>query len=112
MGRDDWFRSSTWTKDDEELFYKKLSRQRSSSQKSQSLRIKAYHLIDTYPDVADQLLDTLINDYPSEFDMAMAYALKAKLATLREDIEKRRYWIQKCEDHQKEFPNVVVNITF
>ncbi|MFM9848084.1 MAG: hypothetical protein ACKVP3_13095 [Hyphomicrobiaceae bacterium] len=46
MGRDDWFRNTSWDADIEAAFFKKLSRARD---KAQYLRIQASHLASSQP---------------------------------------------------------------
>jgi tetratricopeptide (TPR) repeat protein len=54
VGRDDWFRNTSWNREIEDAFYKKLAR---AKDKYQYLRIQASLLGSGYPEVALRLLD-------------------------------------------------------
>lgn len=53
MSLDDWYRNEAWNQEIEDFFFRKLSRAR--SQKAQYLKIQAYYLIDSAPDVVLKL---------------------------------------------------------
>jgi tetratricopeptide (TPR) repeat protein len=74
MGRDDWYRNTTWDADIGAQFSERLGRAR---QKSQYLRIQASMLADRRPDVALRLLDQYFS-LGDHFDHAQAYVDRAK----------------------------------
>lgn len=53
VSSDDWYRNESWDQKTEDFFFSKLSRAR--SQKSQYLKIQAYYLINSAPDVVLKL---------------------------------------------------------
>lgn len=44
MGRDDWYRRTTWTSEDAEAFFDRLNRSRGLESKAQYVRIQALDL--------------------------------------------------------------------
>jgi tetratricopeptide (TPR) repeat protein len=79
MPKIDWYRRETWTEKDQQEFFERLGRSRTTYNKAQYLRIQAYHLKDKYPEVSNQLLDKLIEEYPEKHELASAYLQKAML---------------------------------
>ena len=73
MGREDWYRRTTWSQDDQREFFDRLKRSRETSQKAQYIRIQAVYLQTSglYTD-ALQLLSILHRDYPGEESQATA----------------------------------------
>jgi tetratricopeptide (TPR) repeat protein len=79
MARDDWYCSSTWNTEDQELFESKLARSRSSFHRAQYLRIKALSLFGAKKKktraVGEQLMHRLLREYPDEFgEVSSAHA--------------------------------------
>src|ERR1700722_5779262 len=64
VGREDWYRRTTWSNDDREQFFARLERSREAFHKSQYLRIQAYclQLAGLYED-ALQLLNLLVERF-------------------------------------------------
>jgi len=77
MRNQEWFRRRTWTDKDRQEFWSRLRRSRTRFHKAQYLRIQALHLeTDADPpalDAALELLDTMLRDYPEEFEIAAAH---------------------------------------
>ena len=72
MSQDDsWYRSTGWSKKDQDLFYEKIGRSRSNYHRQQYARIKAYSLIETQkPEkikAAIELLQKSIEEWQCEF---------------------------------------------
>jgi len=66
----DWFRNEDWSPEIEEQFFRKLGRAR--SQKAQYLRVQAYTLRKTRPEIALKLLETYFATGDTSF-VALAY---------------------------------------
>lgn len=76
MGREDWYRNSTWNEEIRAAFFARLARSRSDGSKAQYLRIQALCLqeagtADLY-EVALTLLDEMLAKYPDAIDAAGA----------------------------------------
>jgi hypothetical protein len=73
VGGDDWFRNTSWNREIEDAFHKKLA---GAKDKSQYLRIQASLLGSDYPEVALRLLDEYfaLGDH---LDAAQAHAQRA-----------------------------------
>lgn len=79
MGREDWYRRTTWTAEDQRDFFDRLKRARGTYNKAQYLRIQALYLQQSgfYAD-AVHLLNLLQTDYPDESQLAAALLQKAE----------------------------------
>ena len=78
MGRDDWYRRSSWSDADQVEFFDRLGRSRSQFHKSQYLRIQAFHLEDNgLLKEALNLLARLQQEWPHESQLAQAYNQEA-----------------------------------
>jgi tetratricopeptide (TPR) repeat protein len=82
MARDDWFRRTTWSEEDERTFFARLARSRSSFHKSQYLRIQAGSLAATGREplvrVALDLLQRLFADLPEPSELESAHLQAAQ----------------------------------
>ena len=82
MGRQDWFRRTTWTPTDEREFRSRLNRSRGAFHKSQYLYIQGLTLFETKePELVEAALglaEENIRDFPAEFDVGPARYLKAR----------------------------------
>src|SRR5581483_9187282 len=67
MGREDWYRRTTWSEIDQKQFFDRLKRSREAFHKVQYLRIQALYLQESglHHD-AIALLNKLLTDYPNE----------------------------------------------
>lgn len=83
MGAHDWYRNEKWDDGIAKAFFAKLNRARD---KSQYLRIQAYHLTTSNPDVALHLLDQYFG-IGDAFDVAQAYVDQAAAYETLENID-------------------------
>ena len=78
MPRDDWYRKSTWSAPDQQDFYARLKRSRTSTNKAQYVRIQASCLGEAgHHRAAVELLDLLFRDFPERFELAQSHLQKA-----------------------------------
>ena len=79
---DDWFRKTSWTREDREDFFERLSRSRKYN-RAQYLRIQASYLAENgnieLLNAALELLEMLFTQYPDRTEMALAYASKGRV---------------------------------
>ena len=70
MGRHDWYRSESWSAQEQELFETKLARSRTPFNRAQYRRIQGLTLVETRDrrrvDVGRELLRRVIAEYPDE----------------------------------------------
>lgn len=73
MGREDWYRNTSWSNEIETAFREKLNRSRHLFHKAQYLRIQGYILLSSedisYQEVGISLLNELLNEYPDNKDV-------------------------------------------
>src|SRR6185312_14446759 len=87
MARNDWFRRSTWTPEDQEAFWARLRRSRSSEGRAQYLRIQAWHFERVgLIEAAMDLLDAHIRDYPESLGVAQVHCQIASCREKKGDI--------------------------
>jgi hypothetical protein len=94
----DWFRRTTWSKEDEIEFFVRLGRSRTPFHKAQYLRIQALSLAESGSDsllrVALSLLDRLLTEFPVRTEVASAHLqaaqCQARLGCLPEAVEQFR----------------------
>ena len=76
MGRDDWFRRTTWTEQDQRDFFERNARGRGADRKAQYIRIQAVTLLKTgRPELIRSaliLFELMLKDYPDALDVAPA----------------------------------------
>src|ERR1017187_3473823 len=73
MSRDEWYRRSTWTTEDEQEFRARLKRARSFS-RPQYLRLQAIHLEQAgLLDEAIQLLEEVVREYAEDGQIAWVH---------------------------------------
>jgi tetratricopeptide (TPR) repeat protein len=75
MGRDDWYRNTSWDSATEAAFRAKLARSRTS--RPQYLRIQASYLAEAFPEPALQLIEEYF-DTGDEFDLPNALCARAE----------------------------------
>jgi tetratricopeptide (TPR) repeat protein len=82
MGKDEWFRRTTWSVEDERAFFNRLARSRGLFHKSQYVRIQALSLAETrhanLVRVALDLLSKLFAEFPDQSQLASAHLLAAQ----------------------------------
>ena len=111
MKKEDWFRRTTWTPQDEEAFQVHLKRSRGDDRKAQYLRIQAFHLaeVGNHP-AALTLLDQLFRDYPDPSELAQSFLQRAKsLVALGRDKEAIASF-QASLDAQAKRPNMQTTV--
>lgn len=84
----DWFRKETWSATDKADFEARLKRSRGTYNKSQYLRIQAYHLQHASPPLysaALELLDRVFNEFRDDSQIASAYLQKAQCLLALQD---------------------------
>lgn len=105
MGRDDWFRNTSWDEDIEAAFFKKLSRARD---KAQYLRIQASYVASTQPKVALRLLDQYFA-LGEHFDHAQAHVDRANAHTALEDIDAAILSYDSALAREKVYPSLLTS---
>jgi tetratricopeptide (TPR) repeat protein len=82
LAKNEWFRRTTWTPDDQVAFFQRLGRSRTPFHKAQYLRIQAQHLaeVGTAPliEAALSLLDRLLTEVPEPSQLASAHEQRAR----------------------------------
>ncbi len=110
MGRDNWYRRTTWTESDREAFFARLNRSRSASTKDQYLRIQALYLQKVGTEemlrAALELLDLLLEQSPDSFQLASAYLQKAECLLALGDKAGAIEYFRKALQREREYPSV------
>jgi len=106
---EDWFRKTSWTKEDSDDFFAHLKRARPYN-RSQYLRIQASYLAGVGTNELTQralaLLEILFVDYPDRLEMACAYLQKGECLSWLGNINDAVEFFKKSIDFQRQFPNV------
>lgn len=113
MGREDWYRLTTWTKKDQEGFFKKLNRASHFGRK-QYLRIQASYLIDTklkkHLAAAEKLLNKLISNYTDlNTELSLIYLEYGRIYYFSKEYEKALKYFKKSMDYEIIFPYSLTN---
>ena len=91
MGREDWFRRTTWSSTDRAEFYARLNRSRSAEAKAQYLRLQAGHLHESRDlariAAAVELLDDLVARFPSSSQLPLAHLQRAQCLDALDRVE-------------------------
>lgn len=103
MSRDEWYRRSTWTTEDEQEFRARLKRARSFS-RPQYLRLQAIHLEQAgLLDEAIQLLEEVVREYAEDGQIAWVHdhlgSCHEKAGRIDEAIQELRLSIAAQERH-------------
>lgn len=106
MGTDEWFRNKSWDKQIETRFNEKLHRARRHN-RSQYLRIQAWYLTHSAPDVALALLDQYfsLNTDVKAVDFSQALLQQADACLTQGRTEDALASLRKALDREREFPN-------
>ncbi len=116
MGKQDWFRKTSWSPEDEVDFFAYLQRARPWS-RAQYLRIQASHLaVDASPPLfaaSLALLDRYIQQYPDESELAVAHDQRAtclaSLERVNEAVEAFRAAFAAMRKRPNVRPNTATN---
>lgn len=91
MAGEDWFRKTSWSRDDERAFFLQLRELRGAAKNAQLLRIQAYTLARTREErwirAALGLLALLFDRYPDPSELAAAHLLAAQCHDALGEIE-------------------------
>jgi len=91
MGRNDWYRRTTWSREDQEAFHQRLRRSRTSFHKAQYARIQAAYLETTgVPQLikaALGLLDLVLAEWPEPSQLACLFHQKATCCRRLGDVD-------------------------
>ena len=116
MGRDDWYRNTTWNDDIRDDFFARLNRSR--LQRDQYLVIQALTLAESHPDVTLELVQLYFDTRRDTFHDVRAFDAKAKahlrlretkpaLAAYREVLDLERRFPQMKTNAFVEYPFIV-----
>ena len=115
MSNQEWFRKTTWTKDDQDDFFAHLKRSRKSS-REQYLKIQAHYLLDSgsFSEAALELVNLAIAQYPESIFLAELYEQKAKCLDTLGLLSQAEQNFQLAFAKMRQFPNVkpTTHITF
>lgn len=105
--QNDWFRSSGWSKEDQELFERKLARARSHFQKAQYLKIKALALEESKDsDIRKEgrkLLQRIITDYQEQkSEVVCAFEYLGESYRKEEKLKEAEEHYRKCIRYYEE----------
>ena len=113
MGRNDWFRRTTWSSEDQEAFWARLRRSRSSEGRAQYLRIQAWHLEAAgLVEAAMDLLATHIRDYPESLGGAQVHCQIASCRERNKDIPGALSELRIALAFQQDHPRVLTRAFF
>ncbi|BAU54643.1 tetratricopeptide repeat protein [Mucilaginibacter gotjawali] len=106
----DWYRQKSWSKEDEEYFFKRLERARKDG-RAQYLKIQAIELVETKNafllDVAESLIAKLFSEYPDDqFNRPGALFALGNIYQLRNDYDKAIEFYKHAIDFEVIFPRV------
>lgn len=106
----DWFRKTTWTETDQIDFFARLQRCRSAANKAQYLRIQANHLEEVgSPELLQSalvLLEKILNEFPTSFELAQTYSQKASCLAKLGKIDEALSFYRLAINTEKKFPRV------
>ena len=106
---DEWYRRTTWTKDDQADFEARLARARKRS-RAQYLRIQASHLMEAdnpqLTSAALELLNRMLAEYPSDIEVAQAHAQRAECYIRLGEVDNAIEAFRSALAKEREFPNV------
>lgn len=100
----DWYRNQIWNSEVERVFEEKLHRAK-EHKKGQYLRVQAYTLAESYPEVALKLLDRYF-EIPGDFFRAQAHFDRASSYLALERVDDALQSYEDALDTERTFPNV------
>lgn len=106
----DWYRKTTWTENDQNIFFEKLNRARIHS-RPQYLRIQALTLISTTNqeliNEAEILLNKILDEYPEEkFEKSLTLKTLGDIYKSKNNFEKAIQYYKNSLEFEQEYPNV------
>jgi tetratricopeptide (TPR) repeat protein len=101
MASDDWFRNEVWTPTISGKFFEKLRRARN---KAQYLKIQSFHLTESHPSVARDLLEQYFS-LDDHFDDAQAFFQQAQAYVVLGKREDAIICYQKALQRERDFPH-------
>jgi tetratricopeptide (TPR) repeat protein len=109
----DWYRRKTWTKADEEEFFKKLGRARKDG-RGQYLVIQAIELVETEKQellkVAESLLNIMLTEFPDDnFNKGKALHTLGDICESFGDLNHALDYYKQALDFEEIYPNVKTN---
>jgi tetratricopeptide (TPR) repeat protein len=105
----DWFRRKSWTRTDEEEFFKKLNRARKDG-RAQYLKIQAIELVQTGDkgllEIAEDLLNKMLTEFPDDnSNKGSALHTLGTIYKLRENNQIAKEYYKQALDFEKVYPN-------
>jgi hypothetical protein len=115
MSKADWCRRTTWTGQDYDDFFTHLRRCHKQN-RTQYLKIQAYHLYETASyttlEAALELIDLALTEYPQRIFLAGLYELKAKCQNKLGNLQEAENAFQLSFISMRAVPNIRPNTQF
>lgn len=116
MSREDWYRRTTWTPDDQREFHGCIRRSRGIDSKAQYIRIQARALLQTGDAsliaAALELLEQSFADYPGTVGHSLTLETAGDCCAALNRIDDAIAYYQRALAREKEFPGVKSNARF
>jgi tetratricopeptide (TPR) repeat protein len=116
MVKDDWFRRTSWTKEDQDEFFARNARARSADAKEQNARIQAGTLFSTGKpgliEAALALLERAISDFPETIGHAAALELAGSCCEALSRTDEALDYYRAAIERERAYPNVQTNACF
>jgi tetratricopeptide (TPR) repeat protein len=106
MGKDDWFRKTTWTEADQAEFWAKLKRSRTAYNKAQYLRIQASYLSGQYPATALEMLDKMLREFPDSPEVSGAELQRGQIFLGEGKLEAALEALERALAREEDYPNM------
>ena len=114
MSKEDWYRKTTWSNSDKEVFFVSLERSRTSFHKAQYLRIQATYLqsIGTQEMALHslELLNLILKEYPEKSELSATYLQKAECLITLGKVESAIDEMRNALQSEREYPNTKTNV--
>lgn len=106
MSESDWYTRESWSEEDAEDFWSRISRKRDPRMKSQLIGVQAEHLEKSgYVNEALSLLNTILSEYSDTFDLAQVYNQLATCNIKQGNNEQSIQALRKALELERETPN-------